>query len=68
MSRRAFLEGVAAVSLAAPLFSGEPPPRVAVIGAGAFGGWTAFHLRRLGADVTLLDQFGPGNTRASSGG
>jgi monomeric sarcosine oxidase len=39
-----------------------------VVGAGAFGGWTAFHLRRLGADVTLLDAWGPGNSRASSGG
>src|SRR5438105_4897604 len=42
--------------------------RVAVIGAGAFGGWTALHLRRSGAEVTLLDAWGPGNSRASSGG
>ena len=42
--------------------------RVAVIGAGAFGGWTALHLQRAGAQVTLLDAWGPGNTRASSGG
>jgi monomeric sarcosine oxidase len=41
---------------------------VAVIGAGAFGGWTAFHLRRLGADVVLVDAWGPGNARSSSGG
>jgi glycine/D-amino acid oxidase-like deaminating enzyme len=45
-----------------------PKPRVAVIGAGAFGGWTALHLRRLGADVTLLDAWGPGNALSSSGG
>jgi glycine/D-amino acid oxidase-like deaminating enzyme len=43
-------------------------PRVAVIGAGAFGGWAALHLRRLGAQVTLIDAWGPGNARASSGG
>lgn len=43
-------------------------PRVAVIGAGAFGGWTALHLQRLGADVTLVDAWGPGNARSSSGG
>lgn len=43
-------------------------PRVAVIGAGAFGGWTALELRRRGARVTLLDAWGPGNARASSGG
>jgi glycine/D-amino acid oxidase-like deaminating enzyme len=42
--------------------------RIAVVGAGAFGGWTALHLRRLGADVVLVDAWGPGNTRSSSGG
>jgi glycine/D-amino acid oxidase-like deaminating enzyme len=42
--------------------------RIAVVGAGAFGGWTALHLRRLGADVTLIDAWGPGNSRSSSGG
>ena len=26
-----------------------------VVGAGAFGGWTALHLLRRGARVTLLD-------------
>src|SRR4029077_15283598 len=41
---------------------------VCVIGAGAFGGWTALYLRRRGARVTLLDAWGPGNSRASSGG
>src|ERR1700733_10501307 len=43
-------------------------PHVAVIGAGAFGGWTALHLRESGARVTLLDAWGPGNSRSSSGG
>jgi monomeric sarcosine oxidase len=41
---------------------------VAVIGAGAFGGWTALHLLRHGVRVTLLDAWGPGNSRSSSGG
>ena len=43
-------------------------PHVAVIGAGAFGGWTALYLLRGGARVTLIDAWGPGNSRASSGG
>jgi glycine/D-amino acid oxidase-like deaminating enzyme len=43
-------------------------PRVVVFGAGAFGGWTALELRRRGARVTLVDAWGPGNARASSGG
>jgi glycine/D-amino acid oxidase-like deaminating enzyme len=43
-------------------------PHIAVIGAGAFGGWTALHLRRQGARVTLLDAWGPGHSRSSSGG
>ena len=42
--------------------------RVTVVGAGAFGGWTALHLQRLGARVSLFDAWGPGNPRASSGG
>ena len=42
--------------------------RVAVVGAGAFGGWTALHLRRAGVEVALIDAWGPGNARASSGG
>jgi len=41
---------------------------VAVVGAGAFGGWIALYLLRAGARVTLVDTWGPGNSRASSGG
>src|SRR5258708_6327042 len=41
---------------------------IAVIGAGAFGGWTSLYLRRRGARVTLVDAWGPGNSRAASGG
>jgi glycine/D-amino acid oxidase-like deaminating enzyme len=42
--------------------------RVVVVGAGAFGGWSALQLLRGGAEVVLLDAWGPGNARASSGG
>ncbi|HVS33110.1 MAG TPA: FAD-dependent oxidoreductase, partial [Thermoanaerobaculia bacterium] len=39
-----------------------------VAGAGAFGTWTALHLSSRGARVTLVDAWGPGNSRSSSGG
>jgi glycine/D-amino acid oxidase-like deaminating enzyme len=78
MRRRTFL----GAALAAPLASGvrvaaretDPGDRsaagleVVVAGAGAFGGWTALELARRGARVTLADGWGPGNSRASSGG
>jgi glycine/D-amino acid oxidase-like deaminating enzyme len=41
---------------------------VVVVGAGVFGAWTALHLRRSGRRVLLLDAYGPGNNRSSSGG
>src|SRR3984885_14658786 len=41
---------------------------VAVIGAGVFGSWTAYYLRKPGAKFLLLDEYGPANARASSGG
>ena len=41
---------------------------VVVIGAGCFGAWTAWHLRKAGRSVLLLDRYGPANARASSGG
>lgn len=51
-----------------PLFAQSSAPRIAVVGAGAFGGWIALHLRKLGANVELIDAWGPGNSRSSSGG
>jgi glycine/D-amino acid oxidase-like deaminating enzyme len=41
--------------------------RIVVVGAGAFGGWTALSLLRRGARVTLVDAWGPANSRSSSG-
>ena len=41
---------------------------VAVIGAGVFGAWTAWHLARRGQRVVLIDAYGPAHSRASSGG
>jgi monomeric sarcosine oxidase len=40
----------------------------AVIGAGVFGAWTAWHFARRGRRVLLVDAYGPGNARASSAG
>src|ERR1700675_4321839 len=41
---------------------------VAVIGAGVFGAWTAWHLCKRGRRVLLVDAYGPAHSRASSGG
>ena len=67
VSRRTVLKSAApavSTAFAAP----QSKPRIAVVGAGAFGGWTALSLLRKGAAVTLIDAWGPGNSRASSGG
>ncbi|MGE3888891.1 MAG: NAD(P)/FAD-dependent oxidoreductase [Vicinamibacterales bacterium] len=82
ISRRTFLNtGVAAAvtpassALAGTLThsSGQAAPAIAaglpdvvVVGAGAFGAWTALSLRERGAKVTLLDAYGPGHPRATS--
>ncbi len=70
-SRRIFLKRAAAGAAcigAHPIFGAASLPSVIVVGAGAFGGWAALELARRGAKVTLLDAWGPGNSRASSGG
>jgi glycine/D-amino acid oxidase-like deaminating enzyme len=68
-TRRSFLTGSLAAPLLIPaLATSASKPRIAVVGAGAFGGWTALHLLRNGAQVTLIDSWGAGNSRASSGG
>jgi sarcosine oxidase len=41
---------------------------VAVIGAGVFGSWAALRLVQGGGRVVLLDEYGPANARANSGG
>ena len=41
---------------------------VAVVGAGVFGAWTAWHLARAGKRVLLVDAWGAAHSRASSGG
>ncbi|MFN2564672.1 MAG: FAD-dependent oxidoreductase, partial [Gemmatimonadaceae bacterium] len=83
MSRRAFVGSVVAAPLMSRLGmlgarsehaagGGRTARRsrdhVAVVGAGAFGGWTALALLRAGMRVTLVDAWGAGHSRASSGG
>ena len=81
IGRRQFVKtlGVAGVVLASDLpqsFAAEGRSAeknqqsydVAVIGAGVFGAWTAHELGRSGKKVILLDQYGPANSRSSSGG
>jgi sarcosine oxidase len=41
---------------------------VAIIGAGVFGAWTAWHLAKRGQRVALVEAYGPAHSRASSGG
>jgi sarcosine oxidase len=48
--------------------SGQKTYDVAVVGAGVFGAWTAWHLAKRGERVVLLDAYGPAHSRASSGG
>jgi len=76
VDRRTFLRRLAAApaGLALARDSHGQAPAVAraagdviVVGAGAFGGWTAYYLARMGAKVTLVDAYGPGNSRATSG-
>jgi glycine/D-amino acid oxidase-like deaminating enzyme len=42
-------------------------PDVVVVGAGTMGAWTALHAQRAGFSTTLIDAFGAGNSRATSG-
>lgn len=44
------------------------PTSFAVAGAGVFGAWIAYTLRRAEHAVTLFDPYGPAHSRASSGG
>lgn len=75
MHRRKLLQAVMAAPLVGPLAgltsataAAETRRRIVVVGAGAFGGWTALHLARAGADVTLVEAWDPGHPRSSSGG
>ena len=72
VNRRKFFKTIAAAHATAALGNTAAAQTrraadVIVVGAGAFGGWTAYYLRQLGARVRLVDAYGPGNSRATSG-
>ena len=70
MSRRSLLIGAGGVAVSAGLARATVvrPRRIAVIGAGVFGAWTAAHLAEAGQKVVLVEPWGPAHSRASSGG
>lgn len=74
MTRRELISSTAVVLAGACVAKPAAPPvlarraAVAVIGAGPFGAWTARRFAEAGWRVQLLDAYGPGNARASSGG
>lgn len=77
-TRRGFLKAMGAAALAAgatprlfgraPAVVTDPAYDVAVVGAGVFGSWIALTLQEAGRRVVLIDSYGPGNARSSSGG
>ena len=71
LTRRSLLAGAGGVVVSPAILKAAPlgsAARIAVVGAGVFGSWTAEHLRRAGHRVTLIDPWGPAHARASSGG
>ena len=69
ITRRSFLKSSGALVAAGSVrVRAAQAQHIVVVGAGVFGGWTALSLLRKGARVTLVDAWGPGNARASSGG
>src|SRR5262245_43636338 len=75
ITRRTAIATTLAASLAGNRASGAKETTVnkpawdsIVIGAGVFGAWTAWHLRKAGQKVLLVDALGAANARASSGG
>ena len=71
MSLAGFTPSSAAIHSPEPVAKSDrtgQAPDIVVIGAGNFGIWTSFYLSRLGANVTVVDKYGPGNSRSTSGG
>ncbi len=72
LTRREMLAGISAASVlrhvkSAAIASAARWDHI-VVGAGVFGAWIAWHLQHSGGRVLLVDPWGPGHSRASSGG
>lgn len=73
VTRRETLVGAAGATLVGVSGASAMPRKgavadVAVVGAGVFGAWCAWHLARRGLKVRLLEAYSPGHARSSSGG
>src|SRR3954462_10128384 len=54
-------------SLGAPSVHTTATSDIVVVGAGGWGSFTALNLRKQGFNVTMVDAYGPGNARSTSG-
>ncbi|MGI8705136.1 MAG: FAD-dependent oxidoreductase [Sphingomicrobium sp.] len=70
LTRRSLLFGAGGAAISASIAGGTVirGNRIAVIGAGVFGAWTAHHLMAAGQKVIIIEPWGPAHSRASSGG
>jgi monomeric sarcosine oxidase len=67
-TRREFVVAAGGGALSSVLFQRQAAKDAVVVGSGVFGAWTAYHLLKAGRKVTLLDAYGAGSSRSSSGG
>jgi sarcosine oxidase len=58
---------VSAAKIMTSTRSASASPEIVVIGSGVWGSFTALNLQRMGARVTVVDAYGPGNGRSTSG-
>jgi sarcosine oxidase len=70
IARRDFIKSLAAVAAFGPTFPAKASQTYdfAIIGAGVFGSWIAYHLQKGGKKLIIIDAYGAANSRASSGG
>ncbi len=72
-TRREFVKTAGAGALASlasvrPSIPSKAARSAVIVGSGVFGTWTAYQLVKAGWKVRVVDAYGPGSSRASSGG